>query len=57
MGANDLMYFTDQQLIDTLGGNAAGASGKLDGDDEDVHTTTIHIDGDNDWDTLIEGMD
>ena len=31
MSANDLMYFTDQQLIDTLGGNAAGASGKLDG--------------------------
>lgn len=29
----------------------------VDGDDEDVHTTTIHIDGDNDWDTLIEGMD
>ena len=29
----------------------------VDGDDEDVHTTTIHIDGDNDWDALIEGMD
>ena len=29
----------------------------VDGDDEDVHTTNIHIDGDNDWETLIEGMD
>ena len=29
----------------------------VDGDDEDVHTTTIHIDGDNDWESLIEGMD
>ena len=29
----------------------------MDGEDEDVHTTTIHIDGDNDWETLIEGMD
>ena len=29
----------------------------VDGDDEDVHTTTIHIDGDNDWETLIEGID
>ena len=29
MGANDLMYFTNQDLIDLLGGNAAGAAGKL----------------------------
>lgn len=28
MGANDLMYFTDQQLIEMLGGNAAGSMGK-----------------------------
>ena len=27
------------------------------GDDENVHTRTIHIDGDNDWESLIEGMD
>jgi hypothetical protein len=29
----------------------------VDGNNEDVHTTTIHINGDNDWETLIEGMD
>ena len=28
MGANDLMYFTNQQLIEMLGGNAAGSAGK-----------------------------
>jgi len=39
MGANDLMYFTDEDLIEALGGNAAGAAGKMgggdDSDDED----------------------
>ena len=36
MGANDLMYFTDEDLIEALGGNAVGAAGKMDGgDDED----------------------
>lgn len=37
MGANDLMYFTNQQLIEMLGGNAAGSAGKAqpDNDDED----------------------
>lgn len=35
MGANDLMYFTDEDLIEALGGNAAGAAGKMDGDDDD----------------------
>ena len=35
MGANDLMYFTDQQLIEMLGGNAAGSMGK----DEDQEQT------------------
>ena len=29
----------------------------VDGEDKDVHTTTIHVDGDDDWETLIEGMD
>jgi len=28
MGANDLMYFTDEELIEALGGNAAGSAGK-----------------------------
>ena len=28
----------------------------VDGNDEDVHTTTIHINGDNDWETLIEDL-
>lgn len=38
MGANDLMYFTDEDLIEALGGNAAGAAGKKqesNDDDED----------------------
>ena len=39
MGANDLMYFTNQQLIEMLGGNAAGSAGKAkpeqSDDDED----------------------
>jgi hypothetical protein len=38
MGANDLMYFTNQQLIEMLGGNAAGSAGKApepNDDDED----------------------
>ena len=29
LGANDLMYFTDEDLIEALGGNAAGAAGKM----------------------------
>jgi hypothetical protein len=36
MSANDLMYFTDEDLIEAMGGNAAGSSGvEEDGDDED----------------------
>lgn len=37
MGANDLMYFTSEDLIEALGGNAAGAAGKMQqsGDDEE----------------------
>ena len=35
MSANDLMYFTDEQLIEMLGGNAAGESGQSYGDDDD----------------------
>ena len=35
MGANDLMYFTDEDLIEALGGNAAGAAGKMDGDEDE----------------------
>lgn len=37
MGANDLMYFTNEDLIEALGGNAAGAAGKEQegNDDED----------------------
>ena len=34
MSANDLMYFTDEQLIEMLGGNAAGESGQAYGDDD-----------------------
>lgn len=54
MGANDLMYFTNQDLIDLLGGNAAGASGKLpsqsqsqqDDDDEDENENQDENDND-----------
>jgi hypothetical protein len=35
MGANDLMYFTDEDLIEALGGNAAGAAGKMNPSDDD----------------------
>jgi hypothetical protein len=35
MGANDLMYFTDEDLIEALGGNAAGAAGKMNNDDDE----------------------
>jgi len=35
MGANDLMYFTDENLIEAMGGNAAGSAGKMDGDDDE----------------------
>jgi hypothetical protein len=35
MGANDLMYFTDEDLIEMLGGNAAGAAGKMEPNDDD----------------------
>ena len=35
MGANDLMYFTDEDLIESLGGNAAGAAGKMDPDEDE----------------------
>jgi hypothetical protein len=36
MSANDLMYFTEEDLIDQMGGNAAGSSGvDEDGEDED----------------------
>ena len=54
MSANDLMYFTDQQLIDSLGGNAAGESGKLNGgddEDEDEDEEFDDSDGENDVDT------
>jgi hypothetical protein len=35
MSANDLMYFTDEQLIEMMGGNAAGSAGQADNDDEE----------------------
>lgn len=36
MSANDLMYFTEEELIDSMGGNAAGSSGvDEDGEDEE----------------------
>jgi hypothetical protein len=35
MAANDLMYFTDEDLIEALGGNAAGSAGKANDDDDD----------------------
>jgi hypothetical protein len=35
MSANDLMYFTDEQLIEMLGGNAAGSSGQAEEDDDE----------------------
>ena len=35
LGANDLMYFTDEDLIEALGGNAAGAAGKMPEPDSD----------------------
>jgi len=36
MSANDLIYFTEEELIDSMGGNAAGSSGvDEDGEDED----------------------
>lgn len=35
MSANDLMYFTDEQLIEMLGGNAAGSSGQSDEDEDE----------------------
>jgi hypothetical protein len=35
MAANDLMYFTDEDLIEALGGNAAGSAGKMNDDDDD----------------------
>ena len=36
MSANDLMYFTEEELIDSMGGNAAGSSGvNEDEEDED----------------------
>jgi len=35
MSANDLMYFTDEQLIEMLGGNAAGSSSIESEEDED----------------------
>lgn len=35
MSANDLMYFTQEDLIEMLGGNAAGSSGVESGDEDD----------------------
>ena len=35
MSANDLMYFTEEQLIEELGGNAAGSSGQAEEEDDD----------------------
>ena len=46
MGYNDLMYFTDQDLIDMLGGNAAGMTKIESNDDEDE-------DGEDGKDTII----
>lgn len=54
MGANDLMYFTNQDLIDLLGGNAAGAAGKMksqpqpQSDDEDEDDEEKEETNDND---------
>ena len=35
MSANDLMYFTEEQLIEMLGGNAAGSSGQAQAENDD----------------------
>ena len=35
MSANDLMYFTEEQLIEMLGGNAAGSSGQAEEEDDE----------------------
>jgi hypothetical protein len=49
MGANDLMYFTDEDLIEALGGNAAGSAGKMNsGDDEDEDEGGEEGEDDND---------
>ena len=43
MSANDLMYFTEEELIDQMGGNAAGSSGvDEDGEDEDKDLVTAN---------------
>jgi len=34
MGANDLMYFTDEDLIEALGGSATGTERKMEGGDD-----------------------
>ena len=53
MGANDLMYFTDEDLIEALGGNAAGAAGKMqpNEDDDDEDEEFDESDGEDDVDT------
>lgn len=44
MSLNDLMYFTDQDLIDMLGGNAAGSS-EVDSGEEDSENDVIIANG------------
>jgi hypothetical protein len=53
MGANDLMYFTDEDLIEMVGGNAAGSAGKMNpSDDEDEEEQGGEEEG-NDNDTYF----
>jgi hypothetical protein len=54
MGANDLMYFTDEDLIEMMGGNAAGSAGKMNpsGDDDDEEEQGGEEEG-NDNDTYF----
>jgi len=56
LGANDLMYFTDEDLIEALGGNAAGAAGKMpesNSDEDDDDEEFDDSDGENDVDTYF----
>lgn len=52
MGANDLMYFTEEDLIEALGGNAAGGAGKAnpsdDDDEEEDETPKTEEENEND---------
>lgn len=51
MGANDLMYFTEEDLIEALGGNAAGAAGKKNEPDDDDDDDDSGDENENDNDT------